>query len=691
MKTKLNYITFVLVPLIVILGFCNSIKKSPKTELIDDVLKILNAEHYQPLAIDDTFSNRVYTLFLNQLDERKIFFTQKDFDNLEKYRYKLDDEVNSKNYALFNTIATLYAKRIEEAESYSTKSLSQKFVFNLNDEIQLPNENRVANKDAKELANYWDKYIQFLVLDNFARKIIAKEDAIAKKDSTFKIQENDSLLKKAIEETEKNQKEWFKRLRRLTEKEYFDMYLNAISAAFDPHTNYFPPREKEDFDIKLSGQFEGIGATLSERDGYIKVENIVPGSASYRQGDLKAGDLIIAVAQDKEVAVNTVDMSVGDIVQLIRGKKGTIVVLTVKRGDGTTKVIPIERDVVVIEEGYAKSAIINDNENKVGYINLPSFYADFNRNGGRSSAEDVAQEVLKLNKESIKGLVIDLRYNGGGSLGDVVEMVGLFTGRGAAVQVKSRNQEPNVYASHTPNAIYNGPLIVLTNYYSASASEILAAALQDYGRAIIIGTKHTFGKGTVQKFTDLDNLFEQSQNGSVKLTIQKFYRVNGGTTQFMGVIPDIVIPDRLDYAKIGEKDLDFPLMNDLVKPAIAPKTINPNGLLAIKNSSERIIQNPYFQNQKQISAYFNEQNQKQTYSLNLNSYKKFLLNNRVKQEQLDSIKFQESIKLSILESDKLELQSDTTKLKIRTDWVNSFSKDAYLVESIKVIRDLLKE
>lgn len=687
MKINFRHILLVLLPTI-ILGFCNSVDKDSRSILVDDALQILKNNHYKPLEVDDTLSNRVYTLFMSQLDERKIFFTEKDFDSFEQYRYQLDNEIQKKSFVWFDKVIQTYQKRVKEAAGYSKKGFDQKFVFNTEETIDLPNESRKASADEKKLCQYWEKYIQFLVLDNYTRKLIMQEDAAKNADTSYKQMPTDTLLSKAIIETDKNQKEWFKRLNRLEEKDYFNMYVNAIVSAFDPHSGYFPPREKEDFDIKLSGQFEGIGASLSERDGYIKVENIIPGSASYRQGDLKAGDLIIAVGQNKEDPVNTIDMSINDVVQLIRGKKGTVVELTVKRPDASTKVIPIIRDVVVLEEGYAKSALIDDEIGKIGYLNLPSFYADFNRNGGRSSAEDVANEVLKLNRDSIKGLIIDLRYNGGGSLQDVVEMVGLFTGRGPAVQIKGRDGRAEVYSSHTPNAIYTGPLIVLVNYYSASASEILAAALQDYGRAVIIGTKHTFGKGTVQTFKDLGSILSDGKDGSIKLTTQKFYRINGATTQFMGVVPDIVIPDRFDFSSVGERDLDYPLKNDLVQSAIPQKQMDNKMQLAIDNSFKRVASNPIFANQTRIANYLNSQNKSDNYSLNLLKYKAYIIETREKQNSLDTVKEKSSLNFSLPMVDKYEMQSDTLKLRIRKEWAEGFKKDGFLLESVRVINEL---
>jgi carboxyl-terminal processing protease len=689
MLARTRIIIAVVLPMAVMLGFCNSINKAPKETLVDGVIGVMKYQHYQPLEINDSFSQRVYTLFLNQLDENKLFFHAKDLDRLSKYTYKIDDEVRARTYTSVDDIIATYMERIATAQTYSNEVFSNKIHLNQNRVFEIPDKNRKESKNTKELRQYWKDYNTFLVMENYVRKMINQEKSVRLEGDSFVPKPLDSLMNQAVLEVKKNQKEWFKRLLRLKDKDYFDMFVNCIAMSYDPHSSYFPPRQKEDFDIRLSGQFEGIGASLSERDGYIKVENIIPGSASYRQGELKSGDLITAVAQAEEEAVSVIDMPLSDVVQLIRGKKGTVVNLSVKKPDGSSTVIAIKRDVVVLEEGYAKSALIKDEVGNLGYINLPSFYADFNKKGGRSSAEDMAKEVAKLKKDDIKGLIIDLRYNGGGSLSDVVEMVGLFTGKGPAVQIKSKNNALDVYNSHTPKALYNGPLIILVNYYSASASEILAAALQDYKRAVVVGTKHTFGKGTVQRFMDLGSVFRSDDaEGSVKLTTQKFYRVNGKTTQFTGVIPDVIMPDRFDYTELGERQLPYALKEDKLKPAIPTMKYTQAYLKAISSAQTSVSSNAFLQKQSKIAFNINERNQKTAYQLDAETYKLYLTGLMGKQAQLDSIKPDYSMNLDILSKDRSVLASDSIQLKVRKEWVAKFSKDAYLWESVKIIRDL---
>ena len=348
---------------------------------------------------------------------------------------------------------------------------------------------------------------------------------------------------------------------KIDESDWLSIYLNSITTIYDPHTAYFPPQDKENFDIAMSGQLEGIGARLTSKGGFIVVAEIVPGSACWRQGQLKVGDKILKVGQGDEEPIDITDMRTDHAVKYIRGKKGTEVRLTVKQVDGSVITIPIIRDIVILEETYTKSAVI---DNK-GYINLPKFYADFSGNGGRDCSDDVKNEILKLKEEGVEGIILDLRNNGGGSLQDVVEMAGLFIKEGPIVQVKAKVGKPRVYSDTDESVYYDGPLVVMVNTYSASASEILAAAMQDYGRAVIVGgSPTTFGKGTVQRAFDLDGFVSEAYDeikplGALKLTLQKFYRIDGGTTQLKGVTPDIILPDTWSYLNVGEKDQEFPI------------------------------------------------------------------------------------------------------------------------------------
>ena len=400
-------------------------------------------------------------------------------------------------------------------------------------------------------------------------------------------------------------------------------------------------------------------------------------------------------------AVDVVDMRIDDAVKLIRGKKGTEVRLTVKKLDGSIIIIPIIRDVVILEETYAKSALVdrNDIAVKVGYIRLPKFYADFNKKGGRNCAEDIKKELIKLKEEDIDGIILDLRNNRGGSLDDAVKMAGLFIEKGPIVQIKSRTGKPTILRDRDPMVYYDGPLIIMVNSFSASASEILAAAMQDYKRGIIIGSAATFGKGTVQRLINLDGYLPKDHGdikslGTLKLTTQKFYRIDGGATQLKGVYPDIILPDAYSYIDIGAKELEFAIPWDEILPVQfelwKPEAKRSNKINRLKKkSSSRIKKNFTFNLIIENAERFKKQRDKTTYSLNLKKYRDEL--KKVNEEAKKYNRIQKEIpELSIhsLKSDLSVIQSDSSKIQRTQAWHITLKKDVYLFEVIAVINDM---
>lgn len=678
--------------LFIFLGFCNSLNESPDQKLLGTILEVLQKHHFHAVEINDQFSKDVYKLYFDRLDGGKRFFLKKDYDKFSKYEEKLDDQFKKKELSFFNLVDDIYAKRVEQIEGMIESNMKKPFDFTIHENIEVDGEKLSAPKNGKEQSDRWRKALKLAVLEKVSRKLETQKTATEKGDTTVKIESMDSIEFKARAEVLKTHQEWFKRLKRMKHRDRLTIYLNAIANRFDPHTSYFPPKDKENFDIGMSGRLEGIGATLSERDGYIKVEHIVPGSASSKQGELKSGDLILKVAQGDETPVDVVDMPLDEAVQLIRGKKGTIVKLTVKKLDGTTSVIPIKRDIVVIEEGYAKSAIFEKDGKKYGYIYLPQFYADFNHKGGRAAGNDMKVEIQKLKLQGVAGIMFDMRNNGGGSLQEAINIGGLFIKSGPMVQVKESNKGAQTYADRDGGKIeYDGPLVVLVNSFSASASEIVAAALQDYERAVIIGTKTTYGKGSVQTFANLDRgLLNNSKDpmGSLKLTIQKFYRVNGGSTQLHGVDPDIHFPDQYDSMKLGERDQQYPLPWDKI-PAANYLTLGNDFTKAKEKSNLRIETSEKFDLIREYTLLNHEKSKKTSYSLNLEEYQKEQREwKKTYEKYKDIYKLDTPLNTSVLMADEKELANDTTKLKIKQDWVKSINKDIYLEEALHVLQDI---
>ena len=658
------------------------------------VLSNLIQEHYDVPTIDDKYSDKVFTLYFKQLDHSKRFFTQEDSIALSSYRYRLDDEIEKQNYDFFEMTDAFYQRRLTFIANSFQELLSEPFDFTVQETIQLDADKRSFAKNEVELKQQWRKYFKYIVLLNVQDKLEIQEKAIEKSDTSVKIKSFDVLEREAREKVKKDHVEIFKRLQKETKADRFAEYINANVHVFDPHSDYFPPIEKENFDIQISGTLEGIGATLQEKDGYIKVTNIVPGSPSYKQGELKPDDLIMKVAQGEKEPVDVVDMSLNNAVKMIRGKKGTTVKLTVKKPSGVIKVISIVRDVVVLEESYAKSMIIQDsiNKQKIGYILLPSFYVNFDDPSARSCSKDIKEELAKLKAENVDGIILDLRNNGGGSLGDVVKIGGYFIDEGPIVQVKGREASPYVFLDDAPGIEYNGPLVILVNQFSASASEILAAAMQDYNRAVIIGSSATYGKGTVQRFYKLPLLDGKEDIGASKVTTQKFYRVNGGSTQLKGVVPDIILPDIYSNLNIGEKEMDNAMPYDQIMRTVykgwTKKELDVQKIQA--NSTARISKNETFKEINKGAIILKEKQDKTNHTLNLEVYKKELIEMKKADDLFkDSAKSIKGWNFDVLAVERNAL-SDSTKAKTTKDYIESLRKDAYIYEGVQVIKDMRK-
>ncbi|HEY5672340.1 MAG TPA: carboxy terminal-processing peptidase [Malonomonas sp.] len=536
----------------------------------------LTSNHYSQKPTDDALSRTAFDLYLKQLDFQKRFLLLEDVAQLKGYEDQIDDSIRRGRLDLSNIGRNLLNLRIEQIQKMLDGLLAEEIDPLLDESIETDPEKLEFAATIEALRERWRQILKFQVL---SRYINLREDDIGTDDAGQLLpvdkQQEQQLLAKAREKVGKTNRNLLARMLEESAQDHYDRYLNAISRAFDPHTGYLAPTSKEDFDIQMSGSLEGIGATLREEDGYIKVVKIIPGSAAARQGKLGEDDIILKVAEGADDPVEITDTRIRDAVALIRGKKGTEVRLTVKKPDGRQLVIPIIRDVVEIAETFVKGATVVDKQGgqKFGYIKIPSFYRDYSGKTERNCTDDLRAELRRLQQEKISGLILDLRNNGGGSLSDAVSVTGLFIKTGPVVQVRNGDGKIRVMSDDDSSVEYDGPMIVLVNRFSASASEILAGALQDYGRALIVGDAHTHGKGTVQALLDLDRYIrlrgmdKYMPLGAVKVTIQKFYRISGESTQEKGVAPDVVLPSRLDGLESGEKYLDNALPWDHIKSA----------------------------------------------------------------------------------------------------------------------------
>lgn len=665
--------------------------------LMETILRHLSGVHFQPKNIDDQFSKSVYNLYLKDIDNGKRFFTQADIDQLSVYEKKIDDQALAGTFEFFDLSIQLLDKAIDKTQGYYKDILGRPLEFNQNETLESDGDKISWAKNDNDLRDRWTKLMKYEVLS----RIIDEQNKQDKPE--FKGEKKDvaTIEKEQRAKVLDTYDKWFKRLKKLDRDHRMEIYLNSFSNVFDPHSGYFSPRDKENFDIQMSGKLEGIGARLQSDGEKTTVTEIVPGGPAWKQGVLQPDDVVLKVAQgDSDVeSVDIMGWDIDDVVAKIRGPKGTKVTLTIqKKSDGSEKIITITRDVVIMEEGFAKSLILSANtqsDKKLGYIFLPKFYADFTPAGVTSCAADVQKEIAKLKDEQVQGIILDLRGNGGGSLRDVVQMSGLFIEEGPIVQVKSRTRKPEIMNDNDSRVQWGGPLIVMVNGFSASASEILAAAMQDYGRAVIVGSSGTYGKGTVQRFYDLDNATADESVkplGQMKLTMQKFYRVTGKTTQLDGVTPDIVLPDFYNLLDNGERDNDYPLESTTIDPVpFNQSAYRIADLDQLKrNSGTRVGANETFKKVSENASRLRKQKDQSIYPLQMEKY--IAWHKKIDEEaaRYDNIfKPIDGFNIQNLTSDMSQIQSDTSRMARNDSWIKDRQKDVQLFETVQIMLDML--
>jgi len=665
---------------------------STQQKILTTLGTIIEQNHYNPKAINDNFSQQIFKKFLESVDPEKNVFLQSDINALKKYETSLDDEIHGAPMQFVPAVDAIYVKRMQEVMTFYKDLLAKPFDFTSNEEIVIDSKKLNFPGNEVQRKEMWKKKLKFLTLERYTDLLDQREKNKDKKD--FVVKSNEELEKDARDKVGKIMDKNFERIRlKFSGDDRFNLFINTITAYMDPHSDYFPPVEKRSFDEQMSGKFYGIGASLKEEDGNIKVASLLTGSPAWKSGEVQVGDVVMKVGQGKDEPAELTGLAVEDAVKIIRGNKGTEVRLTLKKQDGTLKVVPIIRDEIVQDEVYVRSAIVNGKQ-KIGYIYLPDFYADYDKPDGHRCSSDVAKEVQKLKEEGVDGIVIDLRNNGGGYLPEVVEMVGLFIPDGPVVQVKDREGKATVLRDNDRSLIYTGPLAVMVNEFSASASEIFAAAIQDYGRGIIIGSTSSYGKGTVQRNIPfgkpLDMFTGRTEYGAIKLTLQKFYRINGGSTQLRGVTPDIILPDEYEYLKFREKDNENALpWDEIEKTGYSkwPATWDVN--LVKTKSAERIKSNPNFRLIDNNALWLSKQNDK-TYSLNLEKYKEEQKALRATVKQNDSLaKLNTEMPFEGLKADEAKYNNiDKDKGERYKNWLKSLKTDAYINEAANVVKDM---
>ncbi|MFN3753175.1 carboxy terminal-processing peptidase [Flavobacterium sp.] len=734
MKRNYKALLVVLALSIALLGFSlfPSKKESDpeKDKLLIELLAfVIEKGHYDPATIDDAFSKGVYKDYLNALDPSKRFFLQSDIDEFSRYETQIDDQILNKELAFFELTYTRLMKRMEESKSYYKEALEKPFDYKKEETFNADYEKLPYCKSVSDLKERWRLQVKLSALSSLVEKQKLQEEYA--KDSKKSIEERlkeykeslgeritPELEKKFVENAKKKQAEApktyeqleketrestlsslndnFNFIKDLDREDWFSVYVNAIASRFDPHTSYFGPSEKERFDLSMSGKLEGIGARLQKKNDFTEISELISGGPAWRGKELEAGDVILKVAQADGEPVDVVGMRLDDVVKKIKGPKGTEVRLTVKKTDGTIKVITIIRDEVEIEETYVKSSVVEKDGFKYGVIYLPKFYIDFEDQNSRDAGKDVAIEVERLKKEGVQGIVMDVRDNGGGSLKTVVDIAGLFIEQGPIVQIKSAAGKKEVLYDRDAKVQWDGPLVVMINEFSASASEILAAAIQDYKRGVVIGSKQSYGKGTVQNVIDLNQFVRGSTYGdlgALKTTTQKFYRINGGSTQLEGVKSDIAIPDRYAYLKMGERDIENAMPWDKIDAADYKIWDKQNNFdLTITKSKNRMQNNPQLQLIDDNAKWLNERNKENVYSLNIDKFKAEQKSLEEKNKKYKPIvDYKNAFNFYSLPYEVESMKNDPVLKEKRDRWHESLSKDIYIEEAIHILNDLQSE
>jgi len=691
---KSNY--RIILPIVLLAGVLLSftIKQNPDPEkdrvLLGLIKYALTQGHYEPQDLNDEFSKAVFDDFIDDLDPTRRFFTNEDILEFSIYQDKIDDQIKNEDLTFYNAVYTRYNRRMQEAKGFYKEILKYPFDFNKDETFDVDYDKKTYPKNEIELIINWQKHLKLITISRLYDKLETENDK-KEENADYKVKSFKELEIEARKATLNGMEETFDRFDDLDETDWFSVFINSISEEFDPHTTYFAPKIKKKFDIDMAGKLEGIGARLQKDGDYTKVSELISGGPAWRAGELEVGDLIIKVAQADGEPLDIVGMRLDDAIEFIKGKKGTEVRLTLKKIDGAIKTISIIRDVVVIDETFAKSSVVKKGKRKFGVINLPKFYIDFSEKNFRNSATDMAFEIEKLKEEKVEGLVIDLRNNGGGSLETAIDIAGLFIQGGPVVQVKYKEGKPRVRSDKDSKIQWNKPLVILVNELSASASEIFAAAMQDYNRAVIIGSKQTFGKGTVQNILPLNNYFKYSKDlGALKMTIQKFYRVNGGSTQLKGVESDIKLPTRYSFLDIGERDEDNPLGWDKIESADYTSWNHyENFDEVINNSKKRIAQNAQFILIDKNAKWLKEGRDDTTVYLKFSEYKKDIEKREDESKEFSSIYDYQNNLIFISPMHELALlEKDEVLAEKRDVWHKNLSKDIYVEEALNVLAEL---
>lgn len=663
------------------------------------VRNTLSYLHYSPKPINDAYSQDVYDKYFESVDASKRYFLQSDMDEFKKHYTKLDDYLNQGNLVFYKlTIDRLY-QRVDEIDKMTQDILSKPINLDENDELILEPKKRSNPVDAKQQREEWKKYIKYNILQEIETMTSKEEAQKKKKDSVVNNKLPDTIKYAPLSMEKKREKataevkdlitDSFRRFKKRKKMDWFTVYMNAYTEVFDPHTNYFSPKNKEEFDMQFTGKVIGIGALIQEKKGYLYLGELTIGAPAWKSKQLTAGDKILKVkSKPKEEAVNVVGMLSDEAVRLIRGEKGTPVTLTVEKKDKTIKEVTMIREEVAIEDTFARSITVNSkNGKKYGFIYLPSFNVDFEDPKGRNASDDIKAELIKLKKENIEGIILDLRSNGGGSLTEVGDIMGLFMNAGPYVQVKDSRGKIQVLSNKMNEPIWSGPLVVMQNELSASASEILAGAFQDYGRAAVIGSPNSFGKGTVQTFVELNRFLNTNDDfGALKLTIQKFYRVSGESTQRKGVEADLKMKDFFSYAEVGERFDQFALPWDKIETTSYKKLTGLNIPQLQAELDKQLQDNNNYKMLLESAEWKEALDKEESITLNQTKFNELMKARKAQIEKFKGLdKFNNGLKFTLHTDEAERIKKDEAFAKKTENWRKNLERDFYLEETVDVL------
>ena len=681
------------------LASCSFISKDFETDdkdglVIQLITYVLDQAHYLDKEIDDNFSEEVFETFIENIDPYKRYFYASDYKDFSKYKFSIDDSFKNPDLTFFNLVHDRFINRISETKSIYKKILSTPFDFTKQEQFNLDIDEMEYVNNESELYDRWRRLLKIYVIENYHDEI--KDDQRKfEKDSTFLIRSNAEIEETVRLDLSQTMDESYRVLQEeLQRQDWFSVYINSFVSQYDPNTSYLDPDSRDRFDVDISGNYAGIGAMLRKKIDKVEITEIISGGPAWRDNSLEKGDAILKVRQeDEDEAVSILGMRLSDAVKLIKGEKGTNVYLTVKKVDGSVSEISIKRDIVLLEETYIKSSIVSKNDLKYGVINIPKFYIDFDNQSNRDAAKDLRLEINRLKEEGVKGLVIDLRNNGGGSLKTVVDMAGMFIKNGPVVQVKYFDKEKQILSDRDRSILWTGPLVILVNEGSASASEILAAAMQDYKRAIVIGGNQTWGKGTVQVVFPLNRMVRGNTNGdlgALRYTTQKYYRINGGSVQLEGVKSDINVPYRYKYLDFGEKDSDNPMQWDEIgKADYSTWQSNFDFNQAIEKSKIRMENNNYLKLVDENAKWIKSVRDNKIVNLNYDDFKEEIEKNSIETEKFKALDdYSMDYTFNSLPYEINLISSDSVLGMKRERWHKSLSKDIYIEEALNVLSDL---